>query len=58
MIILKYFLHNFHVILISIYDLDLYYGRIGNMRNQNARLIQILTDIKHEMLTRVLINYE
>jgi hypothetical protein len=39
------------------YDLDLYYGRIRNMRSQNARLIQILIDIKHEMLTRVLINY-
>jgi hypothetical protein len=39
------------------HDLDLYCGRIGNVRIQNARLIQILTDIKHEMLTRVLINY-
>jgi hypothetical protein len=39
------------------YDFDLYYGRTGSVRSQNARLIQILIDIKHEMLTRVLINY-
>jgi hypothetical protein len=39
------------------YGLDLYYGRIGSVRSQNARLIQISIDIKHEMLTRVLINY-
>jgi hypothetical protein len=45
------------MILISIYDLDLYYGRIRSVRSQNARLIQILTNIKYEMLTRVLINY-
>jgi hypothetical protein len=58
MIILKYFSYNFYKILISIPDFDLYYGKIGNVRSQNARLIQILTDIKHEILTRVLINYE
>jgi hypothetical protein len=45
------------MILISMYDLDLYCGRIGSVHSQNARLIQILTDINHEMLTRVLINY-
>jgi hypothetical protein len=39
------------------HNLNLYYGRIRNVRSQIARLIQILTDIKHEMLTRVLINY-
>jgi hypothetical protein len=46
------------MILISMHDLDLYYGRMRNVRNQNARLIQISINIKHEMLTRVLINYE
>jgi hypothetical protein len=46
------------MILISIHNLNLYYGKIRNVRSQNARLIQILIDTKHEMLTRVLINYE
>jgi hypothetical protein len=40
------------------HNLDLYYGRIGSVRNQNARLIQILINTKHEMLPRVLINYK
>jgi hypothetical protein len=45
------------MILISIHDLNFYCGRLGSVRSQNTRLIQILTDIKHKMLTRVLINY-
>jgi hypothetical protein len=39
------------------HDFNLYYGKIGSVRSQNARLIQISTNTKYEMLTRVLINY-